>query len=252
MNYCHDEIKLIALDLDGTLLNGVGEISELNRKAVKEAEQKGIIVILTTGRPYLFCRKIANSLQLSSYLVTVNGSEIFDHKGHLIERHILSNNLIQWMWDLTKEYNAGFWATSIDDVWRGEMPVDIEAHEWLKFGFIVEDNKVRMEINNLLAANAHLELSNSKPTNIEVNAAGINKARALEKVCGLLGCNMENVMAIGDSLNDMAMIKAAGFGVAMGNAQDNVKDTADWITESNENDGVAIAIQQWILRTVNV
>ncbi|MBS4161556.1 HAD-IIB family hydrolase, partial [Klebsiella pneumoniae] len=98
-----------------------------------------------------------------------------------------------------------------------------------------------------LKKNKELEVTNSSPTNIEVNAIGINKAAALAKVSERLGFTMENVMAVGDSLNDIAMIKEAGLGVAMGNGQDIVKETADWITDTNNENGVAKAIRHWVL-----
>lgn len=241
------EIKLIALDMDGTLLNEEGKVTEGNRSAIKEAEQKGVKVLISTGRSHATCSEIAKSLKLSSYLITVNGSEIYDPKGQLVERNIVGSELIQWMWDLTQQHKTGFWATSTEKVWRDEMPEDILAHEWLKFGFNIEDDSIREEIKALLKEKGSLEISNSHPTNIEANAIGINKAKAIEKVCGFLGIGMDNVMAVGDSLNDIAMIKESGLGVAMGNAQDIVKETADWVTESNKNDGVARAIRKWVL-----
>ncbi|MDQ0217770.1 HAD family phosphatase [Peribacillus cavernae] len=241
------EIKLIALDMDGTLLNEEGKVSDGNRTAIKEAEQKGVKVLLSTGRAYASCSEIGRSLELSSYLVTVNGSEIYDNNGELVERNIVQVELIQWMWDLSQKHKTSFWATSSDQVWRGEMPEDIPSYEWLKFGFDIEDDTIREEILTLLKENGGLEISNSSPTNIEANAVGINKAKAIEKVCGFLGIKMENVMAVGDSLNDIAMIKESGLGVAMGNAQDIVKETADWVTDTNRNDGVGKAIHKWVL-----
>lgn len=127
------------------------------------------------------------------------------------------------------------------------VPENITDHEWLKFGFDIEDDDIRNEVLEELRKNKELEITNSSPTNIEVNALGINKAAALAKVSEKLGFTMENVMAMGDSLNDIAMIKEAGLGVAMGNAQDTVKETADWITDTNIEDGVAKAIRHWVL-----
>ncbi|PLR81169.1 phosphoglycolate phosphatase [Bacillus canaveralius] len=241
------EIKLIALDLDGTLLNEEGKVSEINRQAIKEAEQRGVKVLVSTGRAYLTCNEITKSLELSSYLITVNGSEIYDVTGALVERVTLGTDLIKWMYGLSQEYKTGFWATCTENVWRGKMPEDITAREWMKFGFNIEDDNVREHIMGLLKQTGKLEISNSSPTNIEANAIGINKAKAIGKVCGFLGLEMQNVMAIGDSLNDIAMIREAGLGVAMGNAQEIVKATADWVTESNKNDGVAKAIYEWVL-----
>ncbi|PTX53985.1 hypothetical protein C8P63_12441 [Melghirimyces profundicolus] len=246
-NNIKKQFKLIALDIDGTLLNEKGQISEANRKAIAEAREKGIHVVLSTGRSISTCSQFAESLKLDSYLVTVNGSEIWDCAGNLLERNILDVACIQTMWELTKKYKTRFWAVTIDKVWREEFPTDISLHQWLKYGFDIDDDVVRERVLEELSQNHQLEISNSSPTNIEVNAAGVNKAKGLINVCRRLGISMDEVIAMGDSLNDIAMIKEAGCGVAMGNAQDIVKEAADWITGSNVENGVAQAIRYWVL-----
>lgn len=241
------EIKLVALDMDGTLLNDKHEVSEENRKAIKEAQDKGVYVVLSTGRTLRTCQEHADSLELASYLVTVNGSEIWDEKREIVDRNFVKTELIQWMWELSKQHKTKFWAISTDQNWFDEMPEDITGVQWLKFGFNIDDDAVREVILNELQAKGEFEVSNSSPKNIEVNPAGINKANGLKIVCERLGIEMKNVMAVGDSLNDLAMIKEAGLGVAMGNAQDMVKEAADWVTASNIEDGVAKAIRKWVL-----
>lgn len=241
------DIKLIAIDMDGTLLNDEQLISDENRKAIREAEDKGVYVVISTGRTLMTCRELAESLKLSSFLITANGSEIWDSNFNLVERKLLHTDHIQMMRDLRNKHNTNFWASTVNKVWRGEFPENITDHEWLKFGFDIEDDDIRNEVLEELRKNKELEITNSSPTNIEVNALGINKAAALAKVTEKLGFTMENVMAMGDSLNDIAMIKEAGLGVAMGNAQDIVKETADYITDTNNEDGVAKAIRHWVL-----
>ncbi|MDQ0861396.1 Cof-type HAD-IIB family hydrolase [Bacillus sp. V2I10] len=240
-------IKLIALDMDGTLLNEKKEISEANRNAIRDAEARGIHVVISTGRSMATLRDLAKSLSLSSYLVTVNGSEIWDEHGELVERNIVHNDLMTWMFDLSKAHKTGYWATSTERVFFNEMPEDLSTYQWLKFGYEIEDDKARETILNELRSRGEFEITNSSPTNLEVNAIGINKAKGIEKVCGLLGITMENVMACGDSMNDLAMIKEAGLGIAMGNAQEIVKEAADWVTLSNDEDGVAEAIKKYVL-----
>lgn len=241
------QIKLIAIDMDGTLLDENHEVSEENRMAIREAEEKGIKVVLSTGRAIRTVKDYAVSLELSSYLVTVNGSEIWGPDGELVERNPVSTPLMKWMWDMSRNHKTNFWAISSTGNWHNEMPEDFEEHVWLKFGFDVEDDEVREFILKELHARNQFEISNSSLKNIEVNAIGINKARGLTRVCELLGISMANVMAVGDSLNDIAMIKEAGKGIAMGNAQDAVKEAADWVTATNLESGVAKAIQKWAL-----
>jgi len=242
-------IKLIALDMDGTLLNNRNQISEANRQAIKEAQDKGVHVVLSTGRSFSTSHEHADSLELTSYLINVNGSEIWDENRQLVERNLLKPEQIKWMLDLSKQYNTGYWAISTERNWRNEMPGDLHTLEWMKFGFDIEDNEARELIYKKLVENGEFELSNSTPTNIEVNLMGVSKARGLAVVCSRVGIQMENVMAVGDSLNDLAMITEAGLGVAMGNAQDKVKQAADWVTSTNEEDGVAKAIRQWVLNS---
>ena len=241
------DIKLVALDMDGTLLNENEKISEANRKAIKEAEQQGVHVVLSTGRAYATCSDFAKSMQLKSYLITVNGSEIFDDEGQLIHRKSIDSESIQWMWEMSQRLGTYFWAVSCDRVYRGIMPENILESEWLKFGFDTKDDHIRNMIQEELRAKGHFEISNSSPTNLEVNAMGVNKAKAISLVCSKLGLAMDQVMAVGDSLNDLAMIQEARVGVAMGNAQAAVKEKADWVTDTNSNDGVAKAIQKWVL-----
>ncbi|MCJ7843122.1 Cof-type HAD-IIB family hydrolase [Lederbergia sp. NSJ-179] len=239
--------KLIALDLDGTLLNRRHEISDENRKAIAEAVEKGVQVVISTGRHVKSCRDYAGSMQLSSYLVAVNGGEIWDPSGNLIERNPLQQDFVQTMWELSQQHGTRFWAMTPDLELRDGFPEEIAEREWLKFGFDVDDHEIRETILTELRKNKQLEISNSSPHNIEVNALGINKANALKKVCDRIGITMDQVLAVGDSLNDLAMIQEAGCGVAMGNAQDLVKEAADWVTDTNEADGVAKAIRYWVL-----
>ncbi|MBK5441968.1 Cof-type HAD-IIB family hydrolase [Peribacillus sp. TH24] len=241
------EIKLVALDMDGTLLNEAGEISAENRKAIKEAENQGVFVVLSTGRSYATCSDFAKSMELQSYLITVNGSEIYDNQGKLVERNIVDSESIQWMWELSQKHSTHFWAISCDSIYRAEMPQRIHDSQWLKFGFDTKDEAIRQTIMDELKSKGNLEISNSSPTNIEVNALGVNKAKAIDVVCSLLNITMDNVMAVGDSLNDLAMIQEAKMGVAMGNAQKIVKEKGDWVTATNQEDGVAKAIQKWVL-----
>lgn len=244
--------KLIALDLDGTLLNRRHEISDENRKAIAEAVEKGVQIVISTGRHVKSCNDYAGSLQLTSYFVAVNGSEIWDPSGNLLERTPLQRDYIQTMWELCDQHGAHFWAMTPELEFRDGFPDEIAEREWLKFGFHVDDQEVREKILTELRKNKQLEISNSSPSNIEVNALGINKANALKKVCDRLGISMDQMLAVGDSLNDLAMIKAAGCGVAMGNAQELVKESADWVTDTNEADGVAKAIRHWVLNEEKV
>ena len=242
------EIKLIALDLDGTLVNEEGEVSQANAAAVKKAKESGIHVVLSTGRSLSRCRDIAESLGRSSYIVTINGGEIYDHEFNLVDQNKLEQKHVERLWELKDEHGLYFWSSTVQGLYNTQNPFDkkILDYDWLKFGFDIEDDDVRQVILDELNANEDLEVTNSSPTNIEINPIGVNKAAALLKVCDWLDIEMDQVMAVGDSMNDMAMIKEAGLGVAMGNAQDALKKEASFVTASNQEDGVAFAIEKII------
>ncbi|RWZ58749.1 HAD family phosphatase [Halobacillus fulvus] len=240
------DIKLIALDLDGTLVNPDGIVSKENEEAVKEAKSRGIHVVLSTGRSLSRCRDIAESLGRSSYIVTINGGEIYNHEFDLVDQTTLEHRHIQRLWELKREHGLYYWSSTVQGLYNSVNPFDkeIEEYEWLKFGFDIEDDEVREVILQELNDNEHLEVTNSSPTNIEINPAGVNKAAALRKVTKWLELEMDHVMAVGDSLNDLAMIREAGLGVAMGNAQEDVKKEAAFVTNTNEEHGVAKAIEK--------
>ncbi|ENH96004.1 HAD superfamily hydrolase YcsE [Gracilibacillus halophilus YIM-C55.5] len=239
------DIRLIALDMDGTLLTDDQQVTERTKQAIQMAREKGIEVVISTGRHYSTSAEVAKALDIH-YLITVNGSEIWTMTGELIARQQLDPSIIARLVELKEEHGTWAWMSSTENVWRGEVPEDIAAHQWLKFGFDTETMEARDRLMEALADWEDIELSNSSPTNIEVNAIGVNKAAAIEVIGERIGVSMGQVMAVGDSLNDIKMIEQAGIGVAMGNAQDTVKEVADWVTSDNHQHGVAKAIEEWV------
>jgi 5-amino-6-(5-phospho-D-ribitylamino)uracil phosphatase len=239
-------IKLIALDMDGTLVNHEGEVSPENEMAIQRAKEKGVHVVLSTGRSLRTCRDISDQLGRSSYLITVNGGEIYDHDYNLVDTTPLDKNLVKLLWTLKEKHNVYYWSSTTQGIFNTHNPFDqdIDTYDWLKFGFDIQDDEVRKVVMDELMKNEALEITNSSPTNIEINPAGVNKAAALVKVCKWLDLSMEEVMAVGDSMNDIAMIRESGFGVAMGNAQEKVKKAADWVTGHHTDHGVAQAIDR--------
>lgn len=235
-------IKLVAIDMNGTLLDSQKRISAANRQAVKDCVSQGITIVLSTGRPFRFAETYADSLGLDSYYVTANGGEIFNPQKEIIAQHLIDPDEIKWLADLSESVESDYWILSTDDFYVNSLPDDHESMRWLKFGFkpgsVDETNKVR----KLLEGNEAFEVSNTLLTNIEINPAGINKAYGIKMVCRQLGIQMDEVMAIGDALNDLMLIREAGVGVAMGNAQDPVKLAANKVTATNDQDGVAKAL----------
>ena len=160
------KIKLIALDMDGTLLKNDHTVSEKNRQTIKQAQQAGVTVMVSTGRPLMNCQDIVQSLELSSYLITVNGSEIWDDKLNLLERTIIDVEHIDQMYKMALKHDTHYWSSTVGGVWNKTttFPERINEHEWLKFGFDIEDDDIRQAITEELVQNKALEITNSSLT----------------------------------------------------------------------------------------
>jgi len=242
--------KLIALDMDGTLLNDESLISETNSLWIAKALQAGVIVIFSTGRGFAHAIGLAEEIGLETPMITVNGSEIWIKPYELLDRTLLDSYWVEKLHELAQRYpEAWYWANTIGAIRNKENWVQdqqIADFEWMKFGFYTEDLIALTEIRAEIESWDSLEISNSSIYNIEMNPKGVSKASALVKLCQHLNISMDEVIAVGDSLNDIKAIQEAGLGIAMDNAQQAVKDAADAITASNNDHGVAEVIKKYI------
>ncbi|GIQ68443.1 HAD family phosphatase [Xylanibacillus composti] len=237
--------RLIALDMDGTLLNDNEEISEANKAAIRRATEAGIVVCLSTGRGMFSLRPYIEELELQAPLVTVNGGEIWRNPDELYEQHVMAAREIERLHQLAVDHDVWFWGYAAEGVYnRSNWTAAVYEHTWLKFGYYTEDSELLAFLRAEAERGGDFEITNSHPSNLEINPAGVNKAAGLRSVCNMLGLQMEQVAAVGDSMNDWAMIREAGLGVAMGNAQQELKEAADWVTLSNEEDGVAHVLEK--------
>ncbi|HLR03962.1 MAG TPA: Cof-type HAD-IIB family hydrolase [Virgibacillus sp.] len=241
------DIKLVALDMDGTLLNSSEEISDKTKAVIKSALDKNIHVVLSTGRSLTTSFPYGQELNLTSYIITCNGGEIWTMEKELVEQNLMEAKLIEKLWYLCQEQDVTTWMVSTDNIYRNSRPDDFYIHKWLKFGCHTLDQQKLDDILKELSYMGDVEITNSLPNNMEVNPKGVHKANGLKTVCQKLGLTMDEVLAAGDSLNDMKMIQEAGIGVAMGNAQEAIKKAADVITDTNDENGVARVIEQYVL-----
>lgn len=241
-------IKLIALDMDGTTLTNDKQIAPETFDAIQYAKSKGIKVMIATGRPYQECYPFAKQLQLEDYLIVSNGAEIWDMNEKLIERSEMDQQLIEKLWRIGENHQAPMWVISTEKVhYSNNPPIDFSIEKWLKIGYAYLDKLTKSEIMKELAYfEDALEITNSYVDNIEVNKKGINKATAIKKICDEEGILLEEILVAGDGLNDEKMIIQAGIGVAMGNGQEVIKQIADYVTDTNENHGVAKAIYKFV------
>jgi HAD superfamily hydrolase (TIGR01484 family) len=241
--------KLLALDLDGTLLNEEREVSARNREAIQKAVAAGIVVCVSTGRGMKSALEHVAELDLRGPFVTANGSEVWRTRDELLSREILSHATVARLLQVAEQTGVWFWAYTVDGLLKKEdFDGDVTRTQWLKMGFYDEDAVRLGAARTAIADWPELEISNSHLQNIEINPRGVTKATGLQQICDALGISFAQVIACGDSLNDVAMIQAAGLGVAMGNAQPAVKAVADWETLSNDEDGVALVIEKFILK----
>ncbi|KQX45285.1 Cof-type HAD-IIB family hydrolase [Paenibacillus sp. Root444D2] len=240
--------KLIALDMDGTLLDDDKKISVENREAIQEATKAGKIVIMSTGRGAVSAMPYIQELGLNSPLVVVNGSEVWESPSKLLKRTLLPVDTVRNLHSLAQTHDCWWWAYSVQGVFNRESEtMDIDSQEWLKFGYFTENMEKLQQIRDIVEGWGTLEITNSHPSNIELNPLGISKASGVETVCQLLGISMSEVIAMGDSENDIAMIREVGLGVAMGNAQDEVKRIADITTVTNNEHAIAKVIRTYML-----
>jgi hypothetical protein len=241
--------KLIALDLDGTLLYK-GEVSAENAKWIEAALEAGKKVVLSTGRPIHDVRSLARRLKLNMPLVINNGSEVWLSPDELHVRHELDPELVARLFRVIEKYGGevDFWAhTTGGKIDAQNVPDPLHSVKWLQFAVRSANPDHLREIREEVAGWNRLEISNSHVTNIEFNPLGVSKASGLKEVCRWLGISLSEAIAVGDSLNDIPMIRAAGLGVAMGNAQEPVKRAADAVAPPCGEDGVAWVIKEYLL-----
>ncbi|SEO17904.1 Cof-type HAD-IIB family hydrolase [Paenibacillus sp. OV219] len=246
-------IKLVALDMDGTLLNERQEISSENAMWIRKAMDAGVTVCFATGRGFQSAVPYAEQLKLDTPMITVNGGEVW-HRPHVLhKRTLMSPEMLKRLHELALSYpECWYWAYTTMDIYNKEKWIepasDFDAHHWLKFGYHVDDTAIRDAILKETASWGGLEITNSSPWNLEMNPVGVSKASAIRELCTLLDIDMSQVAAMGDSLNDIAMIREVGLGVAMGNAQEEVKAAADVVTVTNEEHAVMHLIRDYVLK----
>lgn len=260
--------KLVAIDLDETLLSPKKEISQQNIDAIKRAQQAGAKVIIATGRPYFTAKKYLEQLDYDDLAIMYGGSLIIKYPSEeIIESHPLSDEQIKKTIDFAKR-NHMFIQTydkdrilyekreDIFDYYAKGNAVegyeaDIYNHDYemcLKTLIIEEADKAEAVLEKARKEfDGELAVTKSSLRYIEFNVLGISKAKALAKVAQYYGVKQEEVIAIGDNSNDESMIEYAGLGVSMGNGTEGLKKIANYICPTNAESGVAHVIRKFIL-----
>lgn len=273
------QIKMIGLDLDGTLLTDKKELTRRNIQVMKEALRRGIVVLVATGRPWMGIPEQLRMFPGMHYALTSNGARVIDIRtGEVIDEHLLSPESAKKTLEICAKYD-----TLLEVYFDGQGYADRAKLECVERyhknpNMWEYTRKTRIPVENVselverenrgldkvqalfadmderqcawrdLESIGDIGLVGSLRYNIEINAAGVNKGTGLVRLGELLGIRREEIMACGDGDNDTAMLREVGLGVAMANAEEQVKDAADYITLSNEEDGVAEAIEKFAFR----
>lgn len=271
------EIKLIALDLDGTLLDSQKRLSYKNETVLKECIQKGIWVVPCTGRIWGGVPEFLRDFPGIRYAITTNGAIIEDVRDQVIlDAHKMTCELamdillmarqFHTMYDVyvsghaygeerfmdhMEEYGISPLIQKMVRSTREVVP-DVRAQIGKlgqpveKINYFFGDMAERTRARDALNARGDVIVSSSFSNNLEINALGATKGEAILRLAAHLGIRAEETMGIGDGGNDVTMMKMAGTGIAMGNAEDSLKEIADYVTLTNDEDGVAAAIERLV------
>lgn len=257
--------QVLVLDLDGTLTNSKKEITPETRKALIEIQEAGKIVVLASGRPINGVAPLADELQMEKYggyMLSFNGARITRcSTGEIVYNRTLPTEIIRPVWEFAKAI-PGLDIVSYSDteIYSGICPnryVEIESKINNMDIISVDDfpSALTFPVNKLLIcgepeqlesimptlqAKYHglLNIYRSEPFFLEIMPRNIDKAKSLQKLLNSIGLTAEEMICCGDGYNDLSMIEYAGLGVAMANAQPIIKDSADFITRSNDEDGI--------------
>ncbi|MEH7484307.1 Cof-type HAD-IIB family hydrolase [Neobacillus drentensis] len=266
--------KMIVLDLDDTLLQDDHTISDRTKRALMDAQELGVKVVLASGRPTSAMYAIAEELRLNdfgSFILSFNGAKITNcQTGEELFSSTLSPDVVHYLYEVSRRENvwihtyvgdyivteSGNQFTNIEGEITGleiiEVGSFVEAvSEPVVKVLMLEDETKLGDVEEKLQQElaGQLSVMRSKPFFLEFTEHGITKGTSLSYLIQQLGIKREEVIAIGDSYNDLAMIEFAGLGVAMGNAPDDIKEKANFVTDSNMNDGVAKVVEKFVLKT---
>jgi Cof subfamily protein (haloacid dehalogenase superfamily) len=270
------QTHLLVLDIDGTIAGQSNQVSEAVKEAIQVVQERGIQVALATGRMYCSALRFHQSIKSQLPIVAYNGAWIQNPRDGQICSHI----------PVPKQVASELLAYFKQPQWRSQVEVHFYLEDRLyveKITAQTEDYSQRSQVEaiavgdlsslldsdptKVLALSSHasvtqqlaqnlpqryqtegIYLTQSNPIYLEATHASVNKGTAIQYLAEkMIGITSEQVMAIGDNFNDLTMLEYAGISVAMGNAPQAVKDTAEWVAPDVEEDGVAVAIEKFLL-----
>lgn len=264
--------KLVIIDLDGTLLNDEQQVTERTRHAIAAILDQGIQVVFASGRAPKGILRVIELLGLDylfNYVICFNGGIVQNRRSQEhISKNILKGKDLQEIYNWARQYQGYCYAFDPSCIVTNEqneyaaleaaknsLPVvrkDLQSVSFEEdiYKIIIADRKISLDkLETEIPVGFHHKYSivRSHDNNLEFLNPFANKAEALQVLANHLGISLGEVIAIGDAGNDIGMIKLAGKGIAMGNAFHNVKEAADYITDTNNKDGVGKALEKFIL-----
>lgn len=241
-------IKLVAIDMDGTLLNDNHQLTARTLEVLKQAVAKGIMIVLATGRGIHNVRLVPEAIALNQPIVAANGADIYYQATDAGEKSYLSTASVKQLLAIIEDLNIPFWGFTDQGVFENRILTEDEKTRCLKIGVQTQEHSLLQQFYARAKDLEKVEITQSAKTNYEINYEGISKAMGIQKLCDHYGILMEEVMCLGDSLNDLKLFQVAGFPVAVANAIDELKEVAKAETLSNNEDGVALAIERYVLQ----
>lgn len=266
------EQKVLVLDIDGTLTNSQKEITPETKKAIVETLKRGHKVILASGRPTQGMRRYEQELELEhygGYLLSFNGARIIECRtGNIVYQRTLPLTIIPGLYAFAKEHQCGlitYFGDKIISAFEPDEYIKLESRingmevkvvddfrSYVDFDInkciVTAPPECTKELEQKLAAKYKdiLSVYRSEPFFIEIMPPKVDKAASLDRMLENTGLTRENAICCGDGFNDISMIKYAGVGVAMGNAQKEVKEAADFITGTNDENGLVQVMEAFI------
>lgn len=264
-----DAIRLVAIDLDGTLVDDRNEVAPRVADAIGAARAAGVEIAIATGRMFRSALKFVEELSLSAPVICYQGAQIRDPKsGAVLYERLLRRHHAAAVIDFAEAHQVHVNAFAGDELFMAELTAEgrfycrlsgIEPRlvgdlgQWLdqdlvKLVLVTDEADSRDLVRRLAAAvPAEINITRSHPRLVEAIDGRVNKGDALARLSQIMDIPVSQMMGIGDNLNDLPLVRAAGFGVAMGSGAPETKAAADFVTAPYEEDGVALAIERFVL-----
>ena len=274
-------IKLIASDMDGTLLNHNHKIPKENVKLINFAKNQGIEFVVATGRAYYEALPALNEENINCDVISFNGGIVYDKNGNIISITPMLPKDLYYTIEILKSFDISYQLYTKNTIYTTSIETDInayidlirsngyepdvehlraEAQQKLEVGYITEVENIELYLNEkenppikiiaisndisklenaakLLSENTSISVTSSGANNIEIMHKNATKGTALKEIAKIYGINLENAVAIGDNLNDQAMLDIVGYSVAMKNGNTILKEQAKYVTEKTNSEG---------------